>query len=382
MPQISQVHNDISPRACAHREGLTGLQNQKVRKEFESKFQAAFDKDPLSSVSQLKKVGIDVTKYVHAMDALQGDITTPSVGTPIQFLQAWLPGFVYIKTAARKIDSLIGVRTVGQWQDEEIVQGALERSGAARQYGDYTNIPFTGWNTNFERATVVRFEQGLKIGRLEEARAAEMQVNAANAKREAASLELAISQNLVGFYGFNAGLNLTYGFLNIPTLPAYVTVATGGGGFTEWSTKTYLEITADIRTAFSNLRTQSQELVSPEDLEITLALPTDAVDYLGVVSDFGNSVRDWLTATYPKCRVVSAPQLNLANGGENVFYLYAEKVEDESTDGGETFLQLVPNKFMALGVEQTAKGYIEDFSNATAGVMLKRPYAVVRFTGI
>ena len=382
MATISTVHNDISPRACTRRESLTGVENQKAKQEFVNKFKSAFDANPALASDHLKKMGIDVSRYVSVMDELAGNITTPSIGTPIQFLQAWLPGFVYIKTAARKIDSLIGMRTVGQWSDEEVVQGALERSGSARQYGDYTNIPFTGWNTNFERATVVRFEQGLKIGALEEARAAEMQVNAANAKREAASLELEISRNLVGFYGFNSGLNLTYGFLNIPTLPAYVTVATGGSGFTEWSTKTYLEITADIRTAFAALRTQSQELVNPEDLEITLALPTDAVDYLGVVSDFGNSVRDWLTATYPKCRVVSAPQLNDANGGDGVFYLYAESVEDESTDGGEVFLQLVPTKFTALGVEKTSKGYIEDYSNATAGVMLKRPYGVVRFSGI
>jgi len=29
-----------------------------------------------------------------------------------------------------------------------------------------------------------------------------------------------------------------------------------------------------------------------------------------------------------------------------------------------------------------AKAYEEDYSNATAGVLLKRPYAVVRYSGI
>jgi len=109
---------------------------------------------------------------------------------------------------------------------------------------------------------------------------------------------------------------------------------------------------------------------------------TDSVDFLTVTSDFGISVRAWLTDAYPKVRVVSAPQLNNANGAENVFYMFADNVQDMSTDGGATFIQMVPAKFQVLGIQQLAKAYEEDFSNATAGVMCKRPFAVVRFTGI
>ena len=93
-------------------------------------------------------------------------------------------------------------------------------------------------------------------------------------------------------------------------------------------------------------------------------------------------MREWLRDTYPAVRVVSAPELNGANGGENVFYLYADNVTDSSTDDGRTFVQIVPTRFMSLGVEQQAKAYVEDYTNATAGVMVKRPYAVVRRSGI
>jgi hypothetical protein len=65
-----------------------------------------------------------------------------------------------------------------------------------------------------------------------------------------------------------------------------------------------------------------------------------------------------------------------------VFYLFADRVMDDSTDDGRTFLQVVPAKFMVLGVSQLTKAYEEDYSNATAGVMCKRPYAVVRRSGI
>ena len=58
-----------------------------------------------------------------------------------------------------------------------------------------------------------------------------------------------------------------------------------------------------------------------------------------------------------------------------------EKIWD-APDGGRTFDQIVPAKLKSLGVEQRAKSYVEDYTNATAGVMLKRPWAVVRRSGI
>ena len=343
----------------------------------------------------LPRIGINIgensvrqmmTGYKHAMDmmamdAIQPLVTTPSVGTPVQFLQNWLPGFVRIVTAARKIDDLVGIMITGSWEDEQIVQGILERVGAGQIYGDYTNVPLSSWNANFNYRTVVRFEEGMKVGVLESARAARMLVDDAGTKRESAALNLEINRNAVGFYGFNAGDNNTYGFLNDPGLGAYTQVATGVAGFT-WQVKTFLEICKDIRTAVVALRTQSQDTIDPEKVDLTLAVATDAVDWLTTTSDFGISVRDWMRAAYPRMRVVSAPQLNNAYSSDNVFYLFADKIDDMSTDGGRVFIQPVPTKFQVLGVQQLAKAYEEDYSNATAGVMCKRPYAVVRYYDI
>lgn len=329
--------------------------------------------------SQIQDMGIAGM----AMDDTQGLITTASISNPIQFLQSWLPGFIRVITAARKIDTLIGMTTAGKWDDEEIIQGVLEPLGEAVPYGDYTNVPLSSWNVNFERRTVIRWEKGIKVGLLEDARSARVRINNAAEKRSAAALSLDIIRNRVGFYGFNGGANRTYGFLNDPSLPAYVTApATGSGSTTTWATKTFLNITADLRGMFSRLRTASQDTIDPKTVATTLALATNVADYLTVTSDFGVSVAQWLKETYPKCRVESAPELNAANGGANVAYLYADKVDDGGSDGGATWAQIVPAKFQALGTEKQAKGYLEDFSNATAGVFLKRPYAVTRVTGI
>ena len=328
---------------------------------------------------QIRSMGLDGM----AMDDAQGLITTASISNPVQFLQSWLPGFVRVLTAARKIDEIVGVTTAGKWDDEEVIQGILEPLGEAALYGDYTTVPLGSWNVNFERRTVIRWEKGIMVGLLEDARSARVRINNAAEKRSAAALALDIVRNRVGFYGYNGGANRTYGFLNDPSLPAYVTAAaTGSGNSTLWSAKTFLNITADIRGMFARLQAASQDQVDVEKTPTTLTLATNVYQYLSVTSDFGVSVREWLAKTYPKCRIVSAPELNLANGGANVAYLFADSVEDGGSDGGATFAQVVPAKFQALGTEKKAKGYLEDFSNATAGIFTKRPFAVQRLSGI
>ena len=125
-----------------------------------------------------------------------------------------------------------------------------------------------------------------------------------------------------------------------------------------------MKFTKDIRTAIVALRNQSQDTIDPEKVDLTLAVATDAVDCLTTTSDFGISVRDWMREAYPRIRVVSAPQLNDAYSSDNVFYLYADKIDDMSTDGGRVWIQPVPTKFQVLGVQQLAKAYEEDYSNA------------------
>jgi hypothetical protein len=318
----------------------------------------------------------------YALDDQQGLLSVASITTPIQFLQNWLPGFVKFITAARKIDEIIGITTSGSWEDEEIVQGLIEYVGNAVPYGDYTNVPFASWNTNFVRRTVLRFEKGLMVAMLEEARAGRIRINSGAEKRRLCAETLEVQRNKIGFYGYNAGVGRTYGFLNDPGLPAYVNFANGASNSSLWSTKTAIEITADLRAMAAQLQIQSQDNIDPEGTECTLVISMAVYQYLSVVFVYGNtSVRQWIRETYPKWRIVSAPQLTGANGGLNVAYLFADSVNDAASDDSRTWVQIVPSKFQALGVEKRAKSYIEDYANATAGALLKRPYAVVRYTG-
>ncbi|WP_310625795.1 major capsid family protein [Limnohabitans sp.] len=338
------------------------------------------------NVEFLGRLGIGTDSSVaHAMDAIAQPLSTPSLDAAAQFLQVFMPGFVAVAMQPRKIDELIGMSTVGEWHMEEIVQGFVEQAGNAVLYSDNSNIPLANINSQFERRSIVRFEQGMQVGIQEGRVAGEQGLNMEDMKRQAVIISLEQRRNQVGFYGYNNGTNRTYGFLNDPSISAYVTLPNGASGNPLWSGKTYLEIIADLRLMMKTLRVQTKGSIDPKSTNVTLALPVAAHDYLSVVNVQGTaSVQDWITTTYPKTRIISAPEMDLANGGVNAAYLYAESwgVEDASTDNSAVWVQMVPTKYMLTGVEQRAKGRVEDAVNATAGAMLKRPLAVARFSGL
>lgn len=340
--------------------------------------------DSRTTENTLNKLGIgydksalDGMRSFYGMDAAVANITTPTVTTPIQFLQYWMPGIVEIVTAAKEADAIMGIDFVGNWHDETIVQTILERTGQASLYGDHADIPLASWNTNFEQRDIVRFEEGIQVGTLEEARAGAMNISSQTEKRTAAAESLEIERNNVAFFGYNEGNNRTYGFLNDPNLPAYVTVATGASTQTVWSSKTYAEIIADIRTAFAALRTQTGNLFKPERDASVLTLSVAVMEYLNVENQFGKSVYDFIKQNYPNTRIESAVQLDAANGGANVFYLFAESI-----NGKPVIKQLGVERFRLIGVEKKAKVFLEDYSNATAGVLVTQPIGIVRYTGV
>ena len=321
-----------------------------------------------------------------AMDAgsIQQPILGASLAAPIQFLQNWLPGIVTIFTAARKIDEIIGMDSIGTWEDVEVVQQILEMTGSPVPYTDQGNIPLTDWNQTFQTRSVVRNELGMHVGKLEQATSARVRVDSGDQKRQSCSTQLEIARNMIGFFGYNSGNNQTYGFLTDPNLLAYQQVAEGSVSSSRlWSAKTFLEIQADLLTAFQTLRTNTQGVVDPRKTPCTLTVATNCVDYLAKTSDFGISVLAWLKDAYPNVRIVDAVQFDAANSGANVFNVHADVVDDGvSTDNRKTWMQLVPAKLQFLGVAIEAKGYTEDYVSVSAGALCKRPVAMTRWYGI
>lgn len=346
----------------------------------------------LSNLSELAALGLGldasgIRQMAVALDAapdlLEGG---PANGVYVQFLRNFLPGVIGVMTQARKIDELVGMSTAGAWSDEEVIQETMTPVGIAVPYTDKGNVPLASYDTRFVKRGVVRFENGFELNRLEADRASRMRANAAQRKRNSVALSLNIQRNRVGFYGYAAASAPIYGFLNDPNLGAYNTVdATGTGGTTTWSTKDFMAITGDMREAIGALQVQMGGNFNPRTDRFTVAISTASATYLTVTNIQGGvSVEEWFKKTYPNARIVDAMELEGANGGQNVFYIYLETVsgEEGSDDNGRTFDQIVPTILQQLGVEQKAKGFLEDYTNATCGVFTKRPYAVWRGTGI
>lgn len=350
----------------------------------------SLDKYPNATVQDLAMLGVSMDSAAlqqvksvfrgetYGMDASVAMQTIPTISNAVQFFQHWLSKTIQIATAARKIDDIVGRTMAGTFEDEEIVQPIVELTGRARPYTDTANIPLSSWNPSYVTRNIVRFEEGLEVGYLEAMRASRMHFDSHDMKVQAATLSLAISHNDVGFFGYAGGENKTYGFLNDPNLPAYRTVAAGAEGDTKWSTKTFNEITSDIITAVAELVNKLAGLFDPENDSFTLALSLEDTQWLNTMNELGTqSVSEWLRKTYPKLRIVAAVELNGANGGSNVFYLFADEV-----NGAKTIDQFVQDVFRLIGVEKYAKVIREDYASATAGVIVNQPVGVVRYSGI
>jgi hypothetical protein len=340
-----------------------------------------FDSANAEHMAALQAMGINVALEGAGFDSTEPFISG-GVSANISNLRNFLPGIVREITTVRKIDELLGMVTVGNWEDEEIVQMVQERTATAKPYADNVAIPYTSYNTDYERRTIVRFVIGMKSDLLADKRAAASGMDPIAAKTTAAATALEIARNEVGFYGYNDGANKTYGFLNDPNLPAYATLPNGAGGDPEWSTKTFQEKQADFVAAISALMTNTGGNFDPMTDSFTWAIPLSVASELTQINEYGISIAKWVRETYPKCRMVHVPELDAANGGANVFYLYADMMKGDSTDNGRVFDQLVAEKYMSIGRGQEVGGYKEGFTNAVAGALLKRPYAVYRASGM
>lgn len=335
--------------------------------------------DSQISYADLAALGIDVRKLAQDT-ALTGPASANGF---IQgyLLQNILPGVVRVSTQVRLIDEIAGVLNAGNWYDETVAQRVVSPVGKAELYGDHTNIPLASYKNQLERRGVVRFEQGLSVGVLEEARQAVEGYDEAKLKREMVNESLEISRNRLGFFGFVTASQRTFGLLNDPSLAAY---STATGSWLTGANANWTGVTTDFQRMFTNLELRSGGHIR-DDMALTVVLPLGyrrVLSYVNTASATSQTVKQWLEEMFPKIRFIYAPQFIGANGGANIVYMFADEMPDGDDTGGRTIVQVVPERYRVIGTEQRAKGYLEDSANATAGIFVLRPWAFERMTGI
>jgi hypothetical protein len=311
--------------------------------------------------------------YLSVMDAAPNAQTTATNITPVQFAQFWLTNPIKILTRGRSLDKVIGRTVVGTWETEQIVATILERMGQPGIYGDFTKAPLADWNVNFETRDNIRFEMGVEVGKLEEARASQMRLNSYAMKRDAMAEAFAILLNNVGWYGFRSdsenfvgSSKKIYGLLNDPN----VTADTIGRTTWEGSAVTMDTICGDIQQIVTDAVKNLKGNYDPESDAATLALPNTQYVQLGKINTYGISARDWLAKTYPRIRVISCAELVGAVSNSDVALFIVDKVMGDST-----VQQMLTSSLRLVGVQPMAKGSYEVYSCSTAGALVRYPLA-------
>eukprot|EP00487_Bulimina_marginata_P004220 TRINITY_DN2018_c0_g1_i3.p1 TRINITY_DN2018_c0_g1~~TRINITY_DN2018_c0_g1_i3.p1 ORF type:complete len:223 (-),score=69.90 TRINITY_DN2018_c0_g1_i3:2-670(-) len=195
--------------------------------------------------------------------ALVQPVTAPSNGVPVQFLQEFLPGIIYVLTTVRRADRIAPVVVAGEWYSAELVIKIMEHTANPLLAAENGSLNLVNYNETFETFQVVRFEIGIQTTPYADARSARTGSNPDAERRVAMVQGFEILRNEVAFYGVNEGSGKTYGILNSPSLNPYVTVALGTGGETTWDSKTVVEIIADIKTGSSVIAVQSGGNIDP-----------------------------------------------------------------------------------------------------------------------
>ena len=340
------------------------------------------------SVADLRALGFDFS------GSFTGDIKTIDsalIGPAKQAgyvnaepLEAWISGIVRIGTAIRPIDEIAGVETSGtKFETQTVKARGMRPVGKAEAYHDLTNIPLASYENFIEERDVFRGEQGLQVGHLSQLVQGADGFDELVLKREAAQESLDILRNDIGFKGVST--MRTYGLLNDPSLPAFVSAPSGKSWIVAPTTgATFEEIITDINSRIAAMNVAAGGRVTA-NTRFSLVMPDDYMLAMTKVSSdtvTGQTVAERLQTMYPNLRLVYVPQMRSAGtAGADAVYLIAD-ADDDYNAGMQTVIQVVPERGRLLGSQQNIKTFVESWINATAGVIVQKPWFVQRLNVI
>lgn len=337
----------------------------------------AHDEFPEAEMGDYNALGVSI-----AEDADVDAVLSQTGFTPLQYLQFPLNKPVEVMTTPVTIDKIAGRSVVADWETENVIQPVVEGAGVPQLYGDDNDAPLASMQYDYELRTVQRFELACRIGKLEDARLSKMGVlgykSPFEAKRAAVARGFQLLMDEIGFRGFINGSGVTEGLLTDHNLLASQAVASVDGK-TAWTDKGYDAICADIREMFATLATQTEmHFDGMAGDKCKLVLAPASKNALTTQNSLGKTVLEWLKENYEGCEVIAAPRFkNAATGNVNVAMLIADEL-----NGNEVVKQYVPCLMRLLGIEKRFKYAAEDYTFATAGVMVKQPLGIVTRTAL
>jgi len=327
-----------------------------------------------------------ISGFTSTMDAAAAPQINFNTNALTQFFQFWQNGIVRASTAPRNAERILGYTQAGSFETETIVVRSLEQHAGVSLYGDLADVEQASYTAAYPFRHVVRFQSGLGTSLLEESRQQAIGISCIEEKRAAIKRAFAINENAVNLYGFNFGLNKTYGLFNDPNIEPYNTIPNGASASPLWSTKTWLEKVGDIITTINRIVINTNTGFNPDQDAFCWVIPPFIQTQLSGLNDLGTqSISGWLKATYPKMRIETLPELAGVNGGSDAWYMFKESALDidDSTDDGQVISALTQVKmFLVSSLPNAAGGVNEKYACALAGVLVKRPILVTRYSGM
>lgn len=312
-----------------------------------------------------------VKKFVQDSGLVNG---TPSITTPIQFAQLWMPDVINALYRGRTADKIFGSKNVGTWELEEIVWTQLTLTGKPNVYDDFSRANLASYNLNFVKRETVRFEMGIEVTELEQKRAAQMRQNAHGLKKNAVDLGFAILLNHIKWFGFNDGTRRIYGAIAAPS----------GEIESVNAAKTFAAATCDelITMLQGWIISATKKLAGnylPEEVSATLVLPLSCYGYLTTANSYNLTPMKWMKENYPKVEIRSAPELDgAASDGDNIALFFVNNVDTI----GDTLDLLDTSRLRLVGAVPTTKGFEESYSCSTAGAFHRCPLAFTLIEGV
>ena len=282
------------------------------------------------------------------------------------------PRVVEIMTAARNYRKIAPEVKFGDMTTAFAQFRAIEFTGTSTPYGDYDGNGQVGVNTAYPVREQYLFQTTLKVGDLEQAMNAEVNLDLYAAKQRSAAIVLDTDFNRFAFYGV-AGKSV-YGLLNDPNLNSAISPETVGGS-TVWSGKTCDEQMVDINKLYKSLVGQAGGYID-DNTPLSMLVSAETMADLNKRNTYGISCKQMILDTFPNIKIIVVPELHNAITGDTIILKADEIMGQNTIEFGYS------EKYHAHELVRGLSDVSQKISAGTYGAIVYLPFAVATMTGV
>lgn len=313
-----------------------------------------------------------------AMDAQPGLITTANAGIPMMFTSYVDPETIRVRQAPNVGALILGEQKMGSWIDDTAFFPVVENTGQVQSYGDFNDDGKSDANAEFEQRQSYLFQTNIEYGDREVERAGAARLNWIAEKQTSAAKTLNKFEDATYHLGVIGLLN--YGLLNDPSLGAFLTPGTKAAGGIQWVKNgqinaTSNEVYADFEALYNQLATQSDGLID-QNTKFRFVYPNTVAAGLAVNNQYGITIREMITKSFPNVDFVMAPRYATVAGG-NVVQLIALDF-DGSSAGTCAFNE----KMRDHRLVPATSSFKQKKTSGSWGAVIKYPVAFAQMQGV